>query len=270
MSELMQEVVAHYGGDDLADRLLRAAQAAGIATISPESLAPVDQFHAGGLASTRALALFAGLKAGETVLDIGCGLGGPARVLAAEFGCRVTGLDVSPDLVAAARILTERCGLTGRATFEAGDALALPFASGAFDIVWTQHVVMNIRNRQQFIDEAARVLRPGGRLVFFDTLLGANRAPLDYPLPWARTPDISFLHDEADTRAFLTRAGLAEERWEDVTGQMAEELRRQAAPGPFSLSIMLGDDMPQRVTNVGRAISDGRFRLVRGLFVKPS
>lgn len=269
MPDLKEEVVSHYRGSDLARRVVTAAQAAGITTISPETLAPVDQFHAGGIVSTRGLAQFVGLQAGETVIDIGCGLGGPARVLASEFGCSVTGVDLSPEFVAAARALTEHCGLADRAHFEAGDALALPFADNTFQVAWTQHVVMNIRERQRFIDEAARVLKPGGRLAFFDTLLGDHLEGLDYPLPWARTSEISFLHDEQDTRGFLARAGLVEERWEDVTGATAEELRRQTAPGPFSLAIMLGDDMPQRVANVGRAISDGRLRLVRGVFLKP-
>lgn len=268
MSELTQGVMSHYGGNDLAGRVLDAAKAAGISTISPATLAPVDEFHAGGINSTRALARFARLTAGESVIDLGSGLGGPARVIAAEFGCDVTGIDLSPEFVETARILTEHCGLSDRVRFAACDALALPFGGGSFDVAWTVHVVMNIRERQKFIDEAARVLKPGGRLAFFDTLLGDSRESLDFPLPWARTAEISFLHDESDTRQFLARAGLVEDAWEDVTVTAIEELRKQSVPGPFSLAIMLGEDMPQRVGNVGRAISDGRLRLVQGVFRK--
>jgi 2-polyprenyl-3-methyl-5-hydroxy-6-metoxy-1,4-benzoquinol methylase len=111
-------VVAHYGGANLAERILVAAAEAGVAEITPASLAPVDEFHSGGLTATRELAKFAGMKPGESVIDLGCGIGGPSRVLASEFGCDVTGIDLTPEFIEAAQVLTERCGLSGQLRFD--------------------------------------------------------------------------------------------------------------------------------------------------------
>lgn len=263
-------VVAHYGGANLVERILVAAAEAGVTEITPASLAPVDEFHSGGLPATRELAKFAGMKPGESVIDLGCGIGGPSRVLASEFGCDVTGIDLTPEFIEAAQVLTERCGLSGQLRFETGDATELPYKDGSFDVAWTQHVVMNIRERQKFYNEAARVLKAGGRLVFFDLLRGDESRPLEYPLPWARTADISFLHNETDTKAFIEKAGLVEDTWMDMTAQGAQALRQQVAPGAFSLGLVLGEDFAERIQNVGRAISDGRLRLIRGLYRKPA
>jgi len=262
-------VSAHYGSANLAERILAAAVEAGITTLTPAALAPVDEFHTGGLPATRALAEFAGLKPGERVIDLGCGIGGPSRVLASEFGCDVTGIDLTPEFVEAAQVLTERCGLAAKARFDVGDALALPYGDATFDAAWTQHVVMNINDRATFYAEAARVLKPGGRLVFFDLLLGDRSRELEYPLPWARTAEISFLYTADETRGFLSGAGLTEEAWLDVTESAVQALRQQAAPGAFSLQLVMGEDMTDRIVNVGRQISDGRIRIVRGLFRKP-
>lgn len=268
MAALSAGVAAHYGSVNLGARILEAARAAGVTTITPEALAPVDEFHTGGIGATRALAEFASLKAQESVVDLGCGIGGPSRVLAGEFGCRVTGIDLSPEFITAARELTAACGLSAQAHFEVGDALTLPFADATFDVAWTQHVVMNIRDRQQMYNEAARVLKPGGRLAFFDLVLGDERRDLDFPQPWARTADISFLYTAAETRQFLAAAGLTEVGWVDTTEAAVQSLRQQAVPGPLSLQLLMGADMPERVANAGRCIADGRIRVARGLFRK--
>lgn len=268
MTEIAQGVVSHYTAPTgLADLILNAAAEAGITEITPETLAPVDEFHTGGLAATRQLVEFAGFNAGDSVLDLGCGIGGPARVLAGEYGCNVTGIDLTPEFVEAARTLTEKCGLSATCRFENGDATALPFETGTFDGAWTEHVVMNIRERQAFYNEAFRVLKPGAPFAFFDLLLGDQRQPFDFPVPWAQTPDISFLHTTAETREFLVNAGFKEEKW--------EQLRLDQAPPPpmragFGLQLVIGADLPARIANVMKAIMEGKIIIVRGLFRKPA
>ncbi|MGE0598906.1 MAG: class I SAM-dependent methyltransferase [Dehalococcoidia bacterium] len=269
MATETEGVKEHYRAENLAERVLAAAAAAGITTITPEAFAPVDQFHSGGILSTRALAEFAGLQAGEKVIDLGSGLGGPTRVLASEFGCDVTGIDLSPEFIEAARTLTERCGLSGEAHFQQGDALALPFADGSFDVAWTQHVVMNINDRQTFYSEAARVLKPGGRLAFFDILFRTPDARLDFPQPWARTPDISFVYDEPATKAFLSNAGLVEESWLDVTQESVMQMQQQPPTGAYSLEVVLGEDLAPRIANVAKAMMSGQLMIIRALFRKP-
>ena len=123
MAEIADGVVAHYGGTNLGERILAAAATAGITDITPETLAPVDEFHSGALPATRELAAFAEIKAGEKVIDLGSGIGGPSRFLAWEIGCDVTGVDLTPEFVEAARTLTERCGLSEKVRFEVADRI---------------------------------------------------------------------------------------------------------------------------------------------------
>jgi len=266
----MATVESHYGETSAAARVLAAAAAAGITEITPQSLAPADQFHTGGIVATRELAAFAGIQPGERVLDVGSGLGGPSRILAAEFGADVTGIDLTPAFVEDATTLTVRCGLTDRVRFELGSALDMPFADGAFDVVWTQHAVMNIEDRATLYRECARVLRPGGRLVFHDILAGDGRA-LDFPVPWAVDADISFICTEAETKAFLAGAGLELVEWRDETeAAIAVGLPPAPPPGviPFGLMVVLGPDLPNRIENLARAGRDGRVRVVRALYRK--
>ena len=253
MAAETQGVKDHYRAENLAQRVLDAAAAAGITALTPAALGPVDEFHSGGLISTRALAECAGLRAGGKVVGLGSGPRGPSR---AEF-------------VEAARVLTECCGLDGRVRFEAGDALALPFPDATFDVAWTQHAVMNINDRQTFYNEAARVLKPGGRLAFFDILLRTRGAELDYPLPWARTPDISFLYDEDETRGFLNRAGLVEDSWVDTTQESVMQMAQQQMTGDYSLQVVLGEDLAPRIANIAKAIMGGKLMIVRALYRKP-
>jgi sarcosine/dimethylglycine N-methyltransferase len=249
----------HYGGEQFAERIL----AAGIAS--------ADQFHTGGLISTREMAVLAGLTTGHELLDIGCGIGGPARILAAEFGCRVTGIDLAPEFVRSARVLTEVCGLSDRVTFIEGNALAMPFEDSRFDVAWTQHVVMNIEDRPGFYRETARVLKPGGRLAFFDILAGSGEPP-DYPLPWADQPSISFLSTADETRAFLAEAGFEQVAWEDPTPSYAAMLAALAnapAGSPLTLQVVLGDRMPSKIAHVLDGSRDGRLVFARAVYRKP-
>ncbi len=261
----------HYGGKQFAERILAAAKDAGVDPITPAGLAPADEFHTGGIRSTRELAALAELSAGQSVLDVGCGIGGPARILAAEFGCSVTGIDLMPEFVRSACVLTEACGLSERVTFVEGNALAMPFDDGRFDVAWTQHVVMNIEDRPGFYREAARVLKPGGIFAFFDVLAGSGD-PLDYPVPWADRPAISFLYGPDETRAFLADAGFELAAWEDHTERyvnMLSAMPPAPAGAALTLRLVMGDDMPRKTRNMLEAARDGRLTYARAVCRKP-
>jgi SAM-dependent methyltransferase len=264
-------VERHYTGQQLAERILKAAEEAGAGPITPAGLAPADEFHTGGLRATRDLARLAGIGPGTHVLDIGSGIGGPARILASEFGCRVTGIDLTAEFVRSATVLTERCGLADRVTFHEGDALKMPFADASFDVAWTQHVVMNIKDRLGLYREARRVLKPGGVLAFFDILRGSG-GELDYPVPWANDASISFLYTPAETQAFLKEAGFEQQVWNDVSAEYTAVIAGQAAAqtaSPLNLRVVMGDEMPEKIRRVGAAGADGRLVYVQGIFQRP-
>jgi SAM-dependent methyltransferase len=152
MTDTNIKVREHYSAVGLTDRI-RAA----LVTVTPESdvltvaqLAPLDQFHTRGILATGELAAAARIDSSTHVLDLGCGIGGPARYLAATFGCKVTGVDLSPAFIDAAAYLTARCGLSDRVSFQVGDALNLPFDDASFDAVFLQHVAMNIEDPPAF------------------------------------------------------------------------------------------------------------------------
>ncbi len=212
------EVRKHYGTASLVERIGDALRQAGLAErrIDWSDLTPLDQFHVRGLGATKELAAALNLNSDAAVLDVGCGLGGPARFLAATYGCRVTGIDLSQPFVNAARMLTERAELSHRVSFVQANALDLPFAAESFDDGWTQHVAMNIADRATFYASIHRVIKPGGRLAIYDVLTGDAGSPI-YPLPWARTAEVSFLLTPDAMRSALANAGFEEVSWDDKT-----------------------------------------------------
>lgn len=252
-------VRSHYSVAGVAARALAALAAQGIGQPAPPDLAPVDQLHTGGIRATRELASLLELGPGDRILDLGCGLGGPARCIASERGCTVVAVDLVFGLLREARVLTSTCGLLDRVQLVAGTALRLPFRDESFDAVFTQHVVMNVADRLGFWREAARVLRPGGRFGSFDIVRGPNPAPLTFPLPWASRAEISFVITPEETRVSMEEAGFEIERWE------------QPEPPPVSVPagrgldqrMALGEDIGERIANVGAAYADGRLALLR-------
>src|SRR6516165_2563773 len=173
MNDIPDGVRDHYRASGLAERLKTALTALGPEEqrLLPQQLAALDQFHTRGLAATAELAKLAGIAAGMSVLDVGSGVGGPARFLAATCGCRVTGVDLSQPFVDAARYLTQRTGQSGQVSFETASALDLPFDDGQFDVVLLQHVAMNIADRARLYREIRRVLKFGGRFATYDVVL---------------------------------------------------------------------------------------------------
>ena len=272
MTDILDGVRDHYRATGLTERLKTALAVFGPEdkALTPEQLATLDQFHTRGLVATAELARLAGITAETSVLDIGSGVGGPARFLAGTYGCRVTGVDLSEAFVDAARYLTERTGQGDLVSFQTGSALALPFAGGRFDVVLLQHVAMNIEDRAQLYGEVRRVLRPGGRFATYDVVL--NGEP-EYPLPWARTPATSFLRTAAATREAIESAGFRTLVWQDDTEAAKEWATRLRASGPPpspNLGVVMGSGFAELSTNLGRNLLQGRIGILTAVFEAPA
>jgi SAM-dependent methyltransferase len=262
---------AHYGRPDLAGTILRAAAAAGkdADRLTANDLAPATEFHARGQEATRELARRAGLTAEMSVLDVGGGLGGPARTLAGEIGCRVTVLDLTAAYCEAGALLTTRTGLDERVRFHHGDALAMPFADGSFDVVWTQHSSMNVADKERLYAEFRRVLRPGGRLALHEIMAGPA-GPIHLPVPWARRVSDSHLRSPAAVRALLAATGFSEMAWVDQSAMSLEWFRQRVAviasgSPPLGLHLLLGDDLGPMLRNLVRNLEEERVVVIQGV-----
>ena len=273
MSTLDAEIDRHYGGEDVSQRILRALVAAGknVDALSRADLAPFDEFHGGGIASTRDLARYAGLTAGTHVLDIGCGIGGPARTLAVEFGCSVVGVDLTYEFIRAARMLTSRLGLDNQCSFEHGSATTLLFPDASFDLVWSQNMLMNVPNKAQLFDEVARVLRPGGRFALETVLAGDGRA-IHLPAFWAARADLSFLVTRGELARLLAHAGFEVVAIEDTTaavianGQKRRETLAAHDPAALSINVIVPDDVELKMDNMLKNNQEGRTVTIKALF----
>ena len=190
LDELVNE---HYGTKGLLDRILTAARDAGIVLDEARSddFSPVSEFHIGGRRATIDLAKMAQLCVGDKVLDIGSGLGGPARTLVEQFDVQVEGIDLTHEFCVVANELTRMTGLSNQAKFFQGDALSLPRDPNTYDVVWTQQSCMNIEDKRQMLSEVCRVLKPGGTYVFQEVLAGDQDGPIKLPVPWAGKVDMS-------------------------------------------------------------------------------
>jgi SAM-dependent methyltransferase len=229
----------------------------------------LNQFHTRGILATGELAAAAGLDPSSRVLDLGCGLGGPARYLAANFGCKVTGVDLSPGFIDAATYLTARCALSDRVMFQVGDALNLPFEDAAFDAVFLQHVAMNVEDRNHLYAEMRRILTPGGRLAVYDLVL--RDGDVLYPAPWARDGATSFLLSEGDTRIAVEQAGFKAVLWRDDT-QIALDWLKAAMAGASrngpNLGLVMGADFQVKTSNLARNIRENRLGVLSAVLIR--
>ncbi len=257
MTDVLDGVRDHYRAAGLTERLKTALMALGPEDqlLTPEQLGALDQFHTRGLAATIELAKSAGITADMSVLDVGSGVGGPARFLAATYGCRVMGVDLSEPFVDAARYLTGRTGLSGQVSFQTASALELP-DGGRFDAVLLQHVAMNIADRARLYREIRRVLKSGGRFATHDVVL--NSGDPHYPVPWARTPATSFLLTAAVTRETIEPASFRALAWQDdseAAKAWVAQLRTSGARPSPNLSVVVEDWTSRSFHNLGRSLA---------------
>ena len=147
-----------------------AQTGADTSVLSVEMLQQHDQDHFGGIPATDALAHHAQINESTHVLDLCCGLGGPARYLAYHYGCRVTGVDLNTDRLAGAVRLTERTKLQDRVLFHHANALQTGLADETFDVIVSQEAFCHIPNKKTLITECVRLLKTGGRIVYTDIL----------------------------------------------------------------------------------------------------
>lgn len=270
-------IAEHWAKGDIYGLILSALEKAGKSQdgLTIEDLAPVDHFHARGFPATVDLADRLPVKSDHHILDIGCGLGGPARYIATRFKCRATGIDITPAFVDTARKLTALLGLEGQVTIDHGDGQHLPYHDGVFDGAFTQHVTMNVADRARFFSEACRVLKPGAFFALTEHALGPVGNP-HHPLPWSMDGSGAYLIAPSQTRALLEAAGFTDICMED-TGEKylaayrrVMELAAQGALPPLGVHILMGETAPQKARNAARNIEEGRTHPVQVICYKPA
>jgi ubiquinone/menaquinone biosynthesis C-methylase UbiE len=263
-AKLEARVAAHYSNPGVLKAILNGLKQAGCNPEAPsaEDLAPVDEFHTAGRITTLKALAMTPIDADMHVLDAGCGIGGTARCLAKEKGCRVTGIDLTPDYIDVAHALTERTGLSDVCAFHHASVLDMPFADGSFDAAVTFHVAMNIDNRAQFYGELARVSRQGAPLCMFDVMKGPT-AGMHFPVPWAETEANSFLRTPNETCDLVKEAGfdiVAKTSLREFAIDFFRDAFAKAAklerPPPLGLHILTGTNAPDKFANYAKALDE--------------
>lgn len=265
--QLEVRIAAHYRKPELLKAIVDGLEQAGVDPNAPslEDLAPVDEFHTAGRITTLKALEMTPIEADMQVLDAGCGIGGTARCLAKEKGCRVTGIDLTSDYIEVAHTLTERTGLSDACEFHHGSVLDMPFADRSFDAAVSFHVAMNIEDRAQFYGELARISRQGASLCMFDVMKGPA-AGMHYPVPWAETETHSFLKTPDETSDLVRQAGF------DIVAttslrEFAIDFFRNAfakaakldGPPPLGLHILTGSNTQEKFANYAKALDEHRI-----------
>jgi SAM-dependent methyltransferase len=267
----MTGLAAHYSASDIETRILAAIRAVGLdpeQRLSPVQLGALDHFHTGGFRASLVLRDLAKIQAEDRVLDIGAGLAGPARMLAASPGCQVECIDLSPDYCVAALLLNRIAGLEDRIGVRVGSALDMPFADRSFDVVWMQNVGMNIADKRKLYEEIHRVLKPGGRFAFQEMVAGETSATY-FPLPWATDSADNALVSAEEMSVALTEVGFEAVYCADVSEDPlpppASGTPDDVTQAPLSLSVYV-DDLAKKADNATRSLRERQIRLVRGVF----
>ena len=260
-------VTSHYSRGDLLKRLNSALRDDGVDPFRPdiETLAPYDQFHGRGLEATQEMAESLAIAATDHILDVGSGIGGPARYLTRRFSCRITGIDLTPEFCEVARHLSGLLKMEDAVRFEVGNALAMPFADATFDGAYSMNVSMNIADKQALYREIRRVLKPGGWLMLSEIAKGPGAA-MDYPTPWARTAQASFLATPEDTVRSLEEAGFEVVNHRDTRdktlafgARSKAMVERGEKPPHRAVQLIHGDIAKEAMANTARGLAEQRI-----------
>ncbi|MBZ0329571.1 methyltransferase domain-containing protein [Halomonas sp. ANAO-440] len=284
--DYVRQLNAHYDAETepdsnaLLDRLRQAFVEAGCDPdkLSLDDSAGIDQLHLGGRSASRALAALGGLRGGERVLDVGCGTGGASRLLAAEYGCKVVGVDITAAFVKVADWLSKATGLDDRTRFMCADAASVSLAAESVDWVWCQHALMNMPHVPRVLAEWRRLLVPGGCVLLHEVVAGDNPEPLILPVPWARTPATSHLRSREQLERAMALSGFESLRVDDVTdsalawrqvhsqreSRTEEALERgRRLPGP---EMIFGEEFPTMGRNLRDNLAAGKVRILEGVW----
>ncbi len=273
MRDVESGVSKHYASYDVLSRIRAGLSQMGHDPdrISPEVLKPVDEFHIGGAEATSALLEKLSIRRDMEVLDIGSGIGGPARMIAARYQCRVTGVDLTPHFVETARALSAMCGMAESVHFEVGSAVALPLDDASFDLALLLHVGMNVPDKAALFREARRVLRDGGTFAVYEVMRTGD-GDLSFPVPWAETPNLSALETPDTSRTSAKAAGFVletEENRREVALDFFARLQAQAASGappPLGLHNLMGPTVKEKVANMIAAVQVGTIAPIQMIF----
>ena len=275
MSDIDARIDKHYGFGGIMEKIEAGLKAAGkdVNSLTVDDLAPIDQFHTRGRDSTLEVVGLAKLKPSDLVLDVGCGLGGTARFLAEQYSCSVAGIDLTEEYISVGKRLTELVDLSNRVELRQASALEIPYEDERFDVVWTEHVQMNIADKNRFYSEIARVLKPGGRLLFHDIFRGSGDSPF-YPTPWAEDESISALVTETEARSVMAQVGLEIDQWIGKVQESIEFFSEVSArieadgPPPIGIHLLMGDNARDKLQNYVRNLSEDRVSVALGMAIK--
>ena len=262
---LEQTVSEHYSNKGLLDKIYKGLEKLGIDKnqLTQSDLSSFDEFHIGGSEGTLMLAEKLTMNASSSVLDIGCGIGGPARFLSSEFGCKVSGIDLTADFVNTGNSLTDQVGLSDKVKLIEASALNIPFADNSFDVSYMIHVGMNIADKDVLFSEAFRVTKPGGVFGIYDVMLLQN-CELKYPLPWAVEEDGNAIASATDYISALIKAGFSLKNEDDKTDfansffeKISARTDSSEGPPPVGLHLLMGDLTTQKIRNMAKLIKSG-------------
>ena len=274
MENLNKNIENHYLKEELFEDIVNRLKEQGInlEKVKRSDIAGADEFHVRGAAVSKELADSVNLK-GAAILDVGCGLGGPCRMLADEYNCQATGIDLSHEYIRTAKELSKLVNLENKTTFIQGDATSLPFDDDSFDVIWTQHVQMNIPDKEKLYSEISRVLKPGGHFLYYD-ILTKEDGEINYPMPWASTSDLSFLFKEEEMDRYLKQFGLTKEQSTNQTQAGIDFFNvlvaklKEFGPPKMGLNVLMGETTKPKLMNLLTHLKSGELELKSGVYKK--